>query len=153
MNKFLNLVSGENTATQEKNDWRIANREQLRESQQFAINLLEKLDEVGWTVEFLAEKTKLPIQTIVKGQTLTTPEQMEIIDDAFEHPYCFYCMACGIEGCCPPTQCKQDPDGEYCESYLRQLKETYIFNNKLVNFILDNKEKYPELEQFIDNEL
>lgn len=149
-NKFLNLVSGENTVTKETNDWRIANREQLRVSQQFAINLLTKLDEVGWTVEFLAEKTKLPIQTIVKGQTLITPEQMKTINAAFESPYCFWCVACGIEGCCPPTQCKQHPDGE---GYLRQLKETYIFNTKLVNFILDNKDKYPELEQFIDNEL
>lgn len=89
MNKFLNLVSGENSATQEKNVWRIANREQLRVSQQFAIVLLEKLDTVGWTVEFLAEKTKLPIQTIVKGQTQSELQKW-LRDNHKLHPHiCF----------------------------------------------------------------
>lgn len=40
-------------------------------------------------------------------------------------PYCVMCGACGEEGCCPPTICKQT-SGEYCEYYLKYLKATYI---------------------------
>ena len=40
-------------------------------------------------------------------------------------PYCPVCSGCGEEGCCSPVMCKQSPDGDYCESYLNDLKFGY----------------------------
>ena len=47
--KFLQLVSGEDTKTIAEVKQRIKNRAMLRESQQIAIKVLMKLDESGWT--------------------------------------------------------------------------------------------------------
>lgn len=45
-------------------------------------------------------------------------------------PYCIMCGACGEDGCCPPTICKQ-ANGEYCEYYLKLLKATYLTHLKI----------------------
>jgi len=42
-----------------------------------------------------------------------------------ESPYCKVCSACGEEGCCSPMVCKQSPDGDYCQTYLKDLKFKY----------------------------
>ena len=83
---FLALVSDEkDTYTLEKNNWRIANRQWLRVSYDIAFNILEKLDDLGWTQKDLAEKMgvspqyvnklvrgseNLTLETIVKLQTI-----------------------------------------------------------------------------------
>jgi len=64
-------------------------------------------------------------------------------------PYCKECTACGEEGCCSPLMCKQSPNGDYCESYLRDLKFGYHMNQwfekNLIDLIpTDLKEKYDE---------
>ena len=64
-------------------------------------------------------------------------------------PYCKECTACGEEGCCSPLMCKQSPNGDYCESYLRDLKFGYYMNEwfekNLIDLIpTDLKEKYDE---------
>ena len=84
--KFLALVSDEkDTYTLEKNNWRIANRQWLRVSYDIAFDILEKLDDLGWTQKDLAEKMgvspqyvnklvrgseNLTLETIVKLQTI-----------------------------------------------------------------------------------
>ena len=84
--RFLALVSDEkDTYTLEKNDWRIANRQWLRVSYDIAFDILEKLDDLGWTQKDLAEKMgvspqyvnklvrgseNLTLETIVKLQTI-----------------------------------------------------------------------------------
>ena len=83
---FLALVSDEkDTYTLEKNQWRISNRQWLRVSYDIAFDILEKLDDLGWTQKDLAEKMgvspqyvnklvrgseNLTLETIVKLQTI-----------------------------------------------------------------------------------
>jgi hypothetical protein len=52
-------------------------------------------------------------------------------------PYCPVCGGCGEDGCCSALNCKQDPDGHYCETYLRELKLRYAINNWFENELLD----------------
>lgn len=56
-------------------------------------------------------------------------------------PYCPKCDACGEEGCCSPINCKQSPEGHYCERYLADLKFGYHMNRWAEENII---EKLPE---------
>ena len=51
-------------------------------------------------------------------------------EEDYFSPYCVMCGACGEEGCCPPTICKQ-MNGEYCDYYLKVLKATYVAHTKM----------------------
>jgi hypothetical protein len=51
--------------------------------------------------------------------------------------YCSICDACGEEGCCSPLKCKQHPDGDYCESYFRDLKFSYELNEWVGNELME----------------
>lgn len=80
--KFLALVSKEKTTTLEKNKERIKNRAMLRESQQIAIKVLTKLDELGWSQKDLAKAldvTPQQITKIVSGkENLTIETQIKL---------------------------------------------------------------------------
>lgn len=80
--KFLALVSNEKTDTLERNRERIKNRAMLRESQQIAIKVLMKLDELGWTQKVLAQKMEVSpqqINKIVSGkENLTIETQIKL---------------------------------------------------------------------------
>ena len=52
-------------------------------------------------------------------------------------PYCSICDSCGVEGCCSPMWCQQHPDGDYCKSYLRDLRFGYVMNRWFENNLLD----------------
>lgn len=85
--KFLNLVAGENTATQEKNDWLIANRKWLREAQKVALKILDRLDELHWTQKMLAEKMNVSpqqVSKIVKGKENLTLDTLSKLQDALD---------------------------------------------------------------------
>jgi hypothetical protein len=58
-------------------------------------------------------------------------------------PYCPVCNACGEVGCCSAMSCKQDPNGHYCETYLKELKFGYIMYHELLKMV-DGDEKYKE---------
>ena len=86
--KFLTLVSDEkDTYTLEKNQWRIANRQWLRVSYDIAFDILEKLDDLGWTQKDLAEKMGVSPQYVNKlvcgseNLTLETIVKLQIILD------------------------------------------------------------------------
>jgi ribosome-binding protein aMBF1 (putative translation factor) len=84
--KFLALVSNDmDVKAAEKNKWLITNRQWLRVSQDIAFDILEKLDDLGWSQKDLAEKMgespqyvhklvkgseNLTLETLVKLQTL-----------------------------------------------------------------------------------
>lgn len=83
--RFLDLVSEIDTETEVKNNWRIANRAWLHVSQRIAFDILERLDDLGWTQKVLAEKMgvspqyvnklvrgseNLTLETLVKLQTI-----------------------------------------------------------------------------------
>jgi hypothetical protein len=65
-------------------------------------------------------------------------------------PYCKICDSCGEELCCSPTNCKQHPDGDYCDIYLEQLKHGY----RMYVYFMDNvyRNLPEELKQQIDKE-
>ncbi|RTY97390.1 helix-turn-helix domain-containing protein [Flavobacterium sp. RSP49] len=83
--KFITLVSPETTNTVAKNRDRIKNRAMLRESQNIALKVLDKLEEIRWSQRKLAKEmgvTPQQITKIVKGQenlTLETQTKLQSI--------------------------------------------------------------------------
>lgn len=80
--KFLALVSEKDAGVLNRNRDRIRNRAMLRESQQIALKVLLKLDELGWTQRNLAEKMEVSpqqISKIVSGkENLTIETQIKL---------------------------------------------------------------------------
>ena len=80
--KFLALVSEKDSGTLERNRDRIRNRAMLRESQQIALKVLMKLDELGWSQKHLAKTmavTPQQITKIVSGkENLTIETQIKL---------------------------------------------------------------------------
>lgn len=80
--KFLQLVSEEDNNTLKEIKQRIKNRAMLRESQQIAIKVLIKLDELGWSQKDLAEKMGVSPQQITKivsgKENLTIETQIKL---------------------------------------------------------------------------
>ena len=80
--KFLQLVSQEDTKTLEDNQRRIKNRFWLIESQQIALKVLMKLDDLGWSQKDLAnamEVTPQQVTKIVSGkENLTIETQIKL---------------------------------------------------------------------------
>lgn len=85
--KFLKLVSTEKTSTMDNVKGRIKKRAMLRESQQIALKVLEKLDELGWSQKKLAEKMDVSpqhVNKILQGKenfTLETQTNLQTILD------------------------------------------------------------------------
>lgn len=79
---FLALVSNEKSDTIERNRTRIKNRAMLRESQQIAIKVLMKLDELGWSQRDLAKEMEVSPQQITKivsgKENLTIETQIKL---------------------------------------------------------------------------
>ena len=80
--KFLALVSKEKTNTLEINSERIKNRAMLRESQQIALKVLNKLSLLGWSQKDLADKLDVKpqqVSKIVSGkENLTIETQIKL---------------------------------------------------------------------------
>lgn len=75
--KFLVLVSEDDHATIDQVKWRIQNRELLRRSQKIALQILNRLDELGWEQTDLAREMGLSYQQvslIVSGKEKPLPE-------------------------------------------------------------------------------
>lgn len=85
--KFLALVSEEDSGTLERNKERIRKRAMFRESQQIALKVLMKLDDLGWSQKDLAKAmdvTPQQITKIVSGKenlTIETQIKLQIILD------------------------------------------------------------------------
>jgi transcriptional regulator with XRE-family HTH domain len=79
---FLALVSKEEQKTVERNRERIQNRAMLRESQQIALKVLLKLDDLGWTQKDLAKAMVVSPQQITKivsgKENLTIETQIKL---------------------------------------------------------------------------
>ena len=80
--KFLALVSEEDSKVLDRNRDRIRNRAMLRESQQIALKVLLKLDELGWTQKELANRMDVSpqqVSKIVSGkENLTIESQIKL---------------------------------------------------------------------------
>jgi ribosome-binding protein aMBF1 (putative translation factor) len=87
--KFLALVSDIDVKAEEKNNWLVANRQWLRVSQDIAFDILEKLDDLGWTQKDLAEKMGVSppyINKIVKGSENFTLESLVRLQEILDIP-------------------------------------------------------------------
>ena len=62
---------------------------------------------------------------------------MKLYTEESYSPYCPICSGCGEEGCCSPLMCKQDENGSYCESYLKDLHFGYKMNRFFEGKIAD----------------
>lgn len=80
--KFLKLVSEDDKKTIAEVKQRIKSRAILRESQQIAIKVLMKLDELGWSQKDLAKEMKVSPQQITKivsgKENLTIETQIKL---------------------------------------------------------------------------
>ena len=80
--KFLALVSEDDSKVLDRNRDRIRNRAMLRESQQIALKVLLKLDELGWTQKELANRMDVSpqqVSKIVSGkENLTIESQIKL---------------------------------------------------------------------------
>jgi hypothetical protein len=61
--------------------------------------------------------------------------------------YCKVCEACGEDGCCSALMCKMDKNGDYCETYLKELQLSYKFERDFF------KEIYDKLSEELKNEI
>lgn len=87
--KFIALVSPETTNTIAKNRDRIKNRAMLRESQNIALKVLDKLEEIRWSQRKLAKEmgvTPQQITKIVKGQENLTLETQTKLQNILKIP-------------------------------------------------------------------
>ncbi|MCF8428544.1 MAG: helix-turn-helix domain-containing protein [Bacteroidia bacterium] len=80
--KFLQLVSGEDTKVLAEVKKRIKNRAMLHESQQIALKVLMKLDDLGWSQKHLAKALEVTPQQITKilsgKENLTIETQIKL---------------------------------------------------------------------------
>lgn len=80
--KFLKLVTEVDTKTIEEVKQRIKNRAMLRESQNIALKVLMKLDDLGWSQKRLAEELNVSQQQVSKicsgKENLTIETQIKL---------------------------------------------------------------------------
>ena len=87
--RFLELVSKEPNQTAQRNKERIAQRAMLRASSRIAFKVLERLDELDWTQEKLAEAMEVSPQSIhkmVKGKENLTLETLVKLQQVLDIP-------------------------------------------------------------------
>lgn len=87
--KFLKLVSGQDTQTLPEIKDRIKNRAMLRESQHIAIKVLARLDELGWNQKDLAASLSVSeqqVSKIVSGKENMTIETQIKLQNALDIP-------------------------------------------------------------------
>ncbi len=87
--KFLQLISKEESTTLEKAKERIKNRAMLRESQKIALKILSKLDELDWSQKQLAEKMAVSpqyINKVVRGKENLTLETLIKLQEILDIP-------------------------------------------------------------------
>lgn len=82
--KFLSLVSGEDSGTLAHNEWLIKNRSWLRKSQEIAMLILGSLEERGWSQKKLASEMNVSPQLVnkwVKGGENFTLDTISRLED------------------------------------------------------------------------
>lgn len=80
-NKFLTLISKEKTNTSKENLKRIQNRQMIRKTKKIALNILMRLDELGWSIEYLSKTSGLDVKHItesLKGKSKFSNEDLKI---------------------------------------------------------------------------
>jgi hypothetical protein len=70
--------------------------------------------------------------------------------EKYKSPYCSVCDACGEEGCCSAISCKQSPEGDYCEGYLKDLKFAYLMYKDLMGLLEDDPNHKEAIDKMFD---
>lgn len=87
--KFNNLISREKANSVSINRDRIKNRARLRESQDIALKVLSKLDELNWSQRKLASELKVSpqqVSKIIKGKENLTLETVVKLQQVLDIP-------------------------------------------------------------------
>ena len=85
--KFLSLVSEEDSSTLARNEWLIKNRSWLRKSQEIAMLILDSLEVKGWSQKKLALEMKVSPQLVnkwVKGSENFTLDTIPKLEDVLD---------------------------------------------------------------------
>ena len=72
--------------------------------------------------------------------------------EEYKNPYCPVCDSCGEDGCCSALSCKQDPNGDYCETYLKELKFAYSMYKFLMDLVSEDPKYKDEIDEKWDSE-
>jgi len=64
--------------------------------------------------------------------------------------YCKICDSCGEDGCCSAVSCQQHPEGDYCKTYLRDLKFGYIMYKELFNMVSEDPKYKDQVDKIWD---
>ncbi len=72
-------------------------------------------------------------------------EKEQLWNNELENGKCKVCGACGIDPCCPPSDCNMTGNNRHCKYYLEQLNKSYIFYQKIYGLMYENQKEYPEL--------
>jgi len=65
-------------------------------------------------------------------------------------PYCPECGSCGEDGCCSAISCKQSPNGDYCETYLKDLKFAYLMYKDLMRLFEEDPDHKETIDKMFD---
>lgn len=74
---------------------------------------------------------------------------VSIIEEVYS-PYCSECGGCGEEGCCSPLMCKQSLKGDYCQTYLRDLKFGYRMYQELMHLVGEDQKYKQQIDELWD---
>jgi hypothetical protein len=70
---------------------------------------------------------------------------MENIEDY--SPYCAVCSGCGEDGCCSVMKCTFEDGCQYKQTYLNDLRDSYVFMREFYQKI------YPNLTEEIQKDI
>ena len=70
--------------------------------------------------------------------------------EEYKSPYCPICDSCGEDGCCSALSCQQHPDGDYCKTYLRDLKFGYKMYKNLMRLVEDDPNYKEQIDEIWD---
>lgn len=99
------------------------------------LKVLEPIEIVDHQERIMMDKNGISYKLKSIGNHIVdTNEMAEEIDYS---PYCKECEACGEEGCCSALQCSQSPNGDYCATYLMDLRFGYAMNKWAETYLID----------------
>ena len=70
--------------------------------------------------------------------------------EEYKSPYCPVCDSCGEDGCCSAMSCKQSPEGDYCQGYLKDLKFAYLMYKDLTRLFEEDPNHKETIEKMFD---
>lgn len=73
-------------------------------------------------------------------------------DENRNSPYCTVCGSCGEDGCCSALSCQQHPDGDYCQTYLKELQFGYKMYRQLHELVSEDERYKDQIDKMWNEE-